>query len=373
MSGKSETTAVLLSMDEPTLDRARASVERQSLRFADVVSVRGVTPFHRAINEGAARVRTEFFLQVDADMVLDPDCAERLSSCVGPSVGAVIGMLRDPLYGRVECIKLLRTSEIIRHGFPDSVSPDTDFLELMQRDGRYMVYALRHDTDSPATWHTFGEHRPEYDPLFTFEKNKRDGRRLRHRGEAGAVRYHLDLLHRSGHPCARIAEVGIAHGLFFDWEQDRQDGRVEAGEDFQFIRRLLAEPGHSVTASEGGGSMFALAADAVAATYLVGSAETVFRRNYALGSALARGRRGDRFEAALAARHRIRHPWAWLAQVALCRGLFEGVVPAASVEKDWAKLAVFSEAFHSATPLRLAKALARDRVTSLASALKRRS
>jgi hypothetical protein len=373
MSDTPEITAVLLSMNETTCDRARASVARQSLRFADVVSVCGVTPFHRAINQGAAQVRTEFFLQVDADMVLDPDCVERLSACVGPSVGAVIGMLRDPLYGRVECIKLLRTSEIIRHGFPNSVSPDTDFLQRMQLDGRYMVYALRHDTDSPATWHTFGEHRPEYDPLFTFEKNKRDGRRLRHRGEAGAVRYHLDLLHGSAHPCARIAEVGIAHGLFFDWEQDRQDGRLEAGEDFEFIRRLLADPDRSATASGGGGGMLALAADAVAATYLVGSAETVFRRNYALGSALARGLQGARFEAALAARHRIRHPWAWLAQAALCRGLLAGVVSAASVEADWSKLAVFSEAFHSTTPLRLAKELARDRVISLASALKRRS
>ena len=367
MSAKPEISAVLLSMNEPTVDRALASIGRQSLAVADVVRVEGVTPFHRALNEGAARVRTEYFVQVDADMILDGDCVERLAVCMGPTVGAVIGMLRDPLYGRVQAIKLFRTSEVASGGLPDSVSPDTDFLARMERRGRYMVYALRHDTPSPDVWHTFGEHRPEYEPLYTFEKNKRDGRRIRHRGEADSVRYHLDLLHRSSHPCALIAEVGMAHGLFEEWERDRQDGQAKAGPDFALLSELLL-PSKARKRRSGG-----LRARAAAAASLVGSAETVFRRSYALGAACARAHRGERFEAALVARHRVRHPWAWLAQAALCRGLFAGTTPGTNVDDDWRALAVFAPALHHTAPLRVVGELARRRVVALVSALGGRS
>jgi hypothetical protein len=357
MSGKPEISAVLLSMGEPTLERALASIARQSHPVAEVVRVDGVAPFHRALNEGAARVRTEHFVQVDADMVLDDDCIERLAACTAPTVGAVIGMLRDPLYGRVQAIKLFRTAEVASGGFDDSISPDTDFLARMERHGHYMVYALRHDTPTPDTWHTFGEHRPEYEPLYTFEKNKRDGRRLRHRGDAYSVRYHLDLLHRSAHPCALTAEVAMAHGLFSDWEGDRQDGRCQGGPDFELLSKLLpVEP--QPTSSRHGASRASMA-DARALAGLVGTAERVFRRSYAVGSACARAERGDHFAAALAARHRFRHPWAWIAQAALCRGLFSGVVPEANVEDDWRALSVFARDIDEMAPLTSALALAR--------------
>jgi len=366
MSGKPEISAVLLSMNEPTVERAVASIVRQSLGVVDLVRVHGVTPFHRALNEGAARVGTEYFLQVDADMILDTDCLARLAGCTGPTVGAVIGMLRDPLYGRVQAIKLLRTSEITSSGFPDSISPDTDFLQRMEAHGRYTVYALRHDAPAPAEWHTFGEHRPEYDPLYTFEKNKRDGRRIRHLGDADSVRYHLDLLHRSTHPCARIAEIGIAHGLFFDWEGDRQDGDCRAGVDFHFLVELLVGSASTPTARAGGG-VRAQIENVATAAQLVGPAESVFRRSYALGTELARTRRADRFETALAARHRLRHPWAWLAQAALCRGLFVGLVPNANVDDDWRRLDVFTERLRATAPFRLVAEIGRKRVATLAS------
>lgn len=367
MTRMSDVTAVVLSLGEPSVERALASIARQSLPFADVVRVEGVTPFHRALNEGAARVRTDFFVQVDADMILDDDCAERLAACAASEVGAVIGMLRDPLYGRVEAIKLFRTAEITRLGFDDSISPDTDYLGRMERAGRYMVYALRHD-GTPEHWHTFGEHRPEYEPLFTFERNKRDGRRIRHRGEADSVRYHLDLLHRSLHPCALVAEVGIAHGLFFDWEGDRQDGACEGGADFHRLTELLARlPAGWRERTRG--TLRARIADATAAAALVGSAERVFHASYSLGTALSAVRDGAAFVTALDARHRVHHPWAWLAQAALCRGLFAGLVPGAGAAEDWRRLAVFRARLAATSPLRLVRDAGRARFAALGSSL----
>ena len=365
MTPKPEISALLLSLEEPSVERALASIRRQKSPFADVVRVEGVRPFHRALNDGAARVKTDHFVQVDADMILDEDCVERLAASIRPEVGAIIGMLRDPLYGRVQAIKLFRTAEVTRIGFGDSISPDTDFLDHMETEGRCTVYSIRHETELAAAWHTFGEHRPDYQPLGTFEKNKRDGR-IRHRGEAASARFHLDLLHRSAHPYALIAQVGIAHGLFLDWEGDRQDGVDRGGDDFRRLSELLARTG------ERRGAFRARVADAAAAAALVGSAERVFKSSYSRGAALSAVRDGAAFVTALDARHRVRHPWAWLAQAALCRGLFAGIVPDASAEGDWKRLCVFRARLAAAAPMRSAKAKARATVGALRASLRGR-
>jgi hypothetical protein len=365
MTPKPEISALLLSLEEPSVERALASIRRQTLPFVDVVRVEGVRPFHRAVNDGTARVKTDHFVQVDADMILDEDCVERLAASIRPEVGAIIGKLRDPLYGRVQAIKLFRTAEVTRIGFGDSISPDTDFLDHMEKEGRCTVYAIRH-TESAAAWHTFGEHRPNYQPLGTFEKNKRDGRRIRHRGEAASARFHLDLLHLSAHPYALIAQVGIAHGLFLDWEGDRQDGVDRGGDDFRRLSELLARTG------ERRGAFRARVADASAAATLVGSAERVFKSSYSLGTALSAVRDGAAFVTALDARHRVRHPWAWLAQAALCRGLFAGIVPDASAERDWQRLGVFRARLAATAPMRLAKAHARAAVGALRASMRGR-
>ena len=68
MATNSDITAVVLSTGEAYTDRAIASVQRQTLPVADTVVVRGVSPFHRALNRGAAQVRTPFFAQVDVGL-----------------------------------------------------------------------------------------------------------------------------------------------------------------------------------------------------------------------------------------------------------------------------------------------------------------
>jgi len=369
MTDSPRITAVVLSMGEPTLDRALASIARQTLPVADVVEVTGVSPFHRALSEGATHVRTEYFLQVDADMVLDPDCAERLAACTGTSVGAVIGLLRDPLYGRVEAIKLWRTQDVCRAGIPDSVSPDTDFLEDMRGRGSLAVFALRHDGASAEAWHTFGEHRPDYDDLlYTFEKHKRDGRRLRYRGRAESIPYHLDVLHRSPHPAGILAEIALAHGLFLDWEGDRQEP-AHAGEDFRFLVDFLSDrSGASLPAPSGRRS----GVSDLLTLATLRTAGSAFRRSYDLGTTLARTWRSNRFERELASLHRRRHPWAWLLQAALCRGLFAGRAPGADADSDWRRLGVFGEHLRATAPLRLLAADVTRRARLLPPRLRRR-
>jgi hypothetical protein len=45
-------------------------------------------------------------VQVDADMVLDPDCFERLRQAMDDDVGMAVGALRDPLLGPIAGVKI---------------------------------------------------------------------------------------------------------------------------------------------------------------------------------------------------------------------------------------------------------------------------
>lgn len=233
-----DVTAVMLTIGEPTFERARESVLRQTHPVRDVVVVENVHPFHRAFNDGAARVRTPFFVQVDADMVLDDDCVAQQLSRFADGVGSVVCHLRDALYGRVEGIKMYRTA-CVGGGQRDAISSDTDLHDRMARAGWSTVYALRPDGPDRALWHTFGEHGRDYTPFFAYARHVVDGRRWRHRGNAEAVRHHFHLLHRSTHPAGLMSHLALAHGLFLPGDHDML-GRYEPDAEFHRIVALLA-------------------------------------------------------------------------------------------------------------------------------------
>ncbi len=339
MSARPEVTALMLTIGEPTFERARASVLRQTHPVRDIVVVENVHPFHRAFNEGAARVRTPFFVQVDADMILDDDCVESLLVRFAEGVGSVVCHLRDALYGRVEGIKMYRTA-CVGGGLPDSISPDTDFHDRMARDGWATVYALRHDDRDHEAWHTFGEHRPDYTPFLGYARHVVDGRRWRYRGNAPALRHHFHLLHRSTHPAALISHVALAHGLFLPGESDLLD-RYQPDADYQRIVELLARAARP-------GARAPRARSRLPSL----TAKQAFRRSYRRGIAIAQhGCRRD-LEDELARLHATLHPWAWLMQAALCQGLFVDRFDPLRCEREWSHLAVFAYYFEPARVVR---------------------
>ena len=324
-----EIAAVVLSIGEPTTARAVDSVKRQSLPVRDIVLVEGVTPFHRALNTGAAQVTAPFFVQVDADMILDVECIERLAACLTDGVGLATGFLRDPLYGRVEAIKLFRTACVRRHPFRDSLSPDTDFAAEIAHAGWSTVYALHHHGSEPTAWHTFGDHDPDYTPLYTYAKHIVEGRRLRYRKNAVGLQHRLRQLAKSTHPAALAGTIALAHGVFLDREGDLLH---RYSEDAQFRRLMSFLDG-------AGDDRHGLDLRKRAAPALL--PKTTFRRYCELGMTLYR--RGDRrrFEESLRRVCEIRHPWSLLAQLGLCHGLFLDASDAKALEADWTTLRAF--------------------------------
>ncbi len=306
-------SAVVLTIGETTTDRAIESVKAQTLNVAETVVIRDEAPFHKALNQGAARVRTEFFVQVDADMVLDPGCVEALLACADENVGIVAGHLRDPLVGRTCCIKLFRTACFQRAGFPDSISPDTDFIREIAEQGSAIVYAVRFDPEDPARSHTFGQHDPDYTLEYTFLKHLLEGRRYIHRDAFPSCRWHIWQLERNRSEASLAAQVAIAQGLFLE---SRGDGLTPLGEngDREFLESIRALLGRSEAKSL-----------ALLPTVFRCSSSSLhfFERHYCMGTALGRhgsARQIRRWFWSLGGRHDVADV---VAKIAFCHGLFQ--------------------------------------------------
>ncbi len=243
-----DVTAVLFTIGEPYAERALASVRGQTLVPGETLVIRDVSPFHRALNAAAARVRTELFLHVDADMVLDATCVEDLRACMTDGVGMAIGGLRDPLRGSIVGVKLHRTRCLAAYPWPDSLSPAVDYAGAIARAGWRTAHAVKYRGEDPRLWHTFGEHRPDYTLLYTFMKFRILGARYRHWRNGEGVRRMFSTLQESGHPAATIAQIGAAHGLF--WAEKRDALKpYEPSAEVARLERLLHAPAAATSAA----------------------------------------------------------------------------------------------------------------------------
>lgn len=212
MTTSPQIAALVLNMGEPSLPDALNSLSRQTYPVSEVVRVDHVSPFHRALGHGVARVSAPYFIQVDVDMILDPDCIARLAASMAPSVAVAVGWLRDPLLGPVPGVKLFRTELVRKVPFRDVVSPDTDFMSRVQQLGWGVEVVKDPRSGSPDT---LGDHRPRYDePGYTFYKFRLEGSRYRTRGEVAPFRWYVRNLSASRHPSRYWALAGLAAGFF---------------------------------------------------------------------------------------------------------------------------------------------------------------
>ncbi len=302
----SDITVVALTLGEPYAERALASVERQTLAPAATVVVREVSPFHRALNAGASQVRTPFFLQLDADVILDDNCLADLRALMRDDVSMTSGLLRDPIVGRTTGVRLYRTACFDHAQIRDSISPDMDFTDDTARLGWVRRCALRWPADR-ARWHTFGDHRPDYTPLYTFNKFRLEGVRARYRRREGRARLMFERLCPSVHPASTLALIATAHGFF-----DRQQGDLLAP-----YRRTAEFDGlQDFLAAGNGGPALDPPADAA-------HPQQRFRAAYVFAAACRQRRAPGPFLAELDRLRNARDADAWVALAGLCQGVFE--------------------------------------------------
>ena len=220
VSNVSNVSAVVLSVGEPYTQRAIQSLVAQTIPLREIITIENVSPFFRAINEGARRVSTPFFVQVDADMILDPTCVETLLGGVRRDTGIVVGELRDALSTQVVGVKLFRTACFRRAGMSDSISQDTDFVAMLHRLGWRTEFIETVGSDRSAPRPALGEHRPDYTPSYTYRKMLLEGARLRHRAARHGLFWSMGTLEQSSHPLGVLAQIALAHGFFLPLERD---------------------------------------------------------------------------------------------------------------------------------------------------------
>ena len=322
----SDITAVVLTIGEETTKRAIDSVKKQTLPPEEIIIIKNVTPFHKALNLGASQVKTEFFIQVDSDMILDENCLEDLRKCMVKNVGIAVGHLRDPLIGRVSSIKMFRKECFERVQFKNSISPDTDFRNDIWQYGWVTVYVLRFfDKSNKKLWHTFGEHRPNYTPHYTFSKYLLEGRRYRYRKDLGGLLWHFRELKNSGHEASLIAQIAIAHGIFLEDENDLLNPYPK-NEDFDFLERFLTSSGsYNVNKLK-------------ISPFDIFNPKKAFKKYYKLGIELRKANTFSAFKYCMDVLNKSRDNFIWTAKVSLCHGLFSEDYSEKKFKKEYCKL-----------------------------------
>ena len=322
-------TAIVLTIGEETTARAIDSLRQQTVLPEEIIIIRNVTPFHKALNLGVSKVKTEFLIQVDADMVLDEDCLENLRECMTENVGIAMGQLRDTLMGIESGIKMFRKKCFEKVQFKDSISPDTDFYREIEKCGWSIRYVLnsRHNGRLKELWHTFGEHSPTYTPLFTYQRYHLLGRRYRYRRDLDTLKRRFRNLQSSDHSVALIAQIAMSHGIF---SQDEIDLLMPSlymnNEDFSFLERfLMSQNSHDIEEPN-------------ILSLLTSKPETIYGNSYELGTDLRRNNSSSALKYCIDILSRSQDNFAWIAKVGLCHGIFSETHKEEKVQKEFEML-----------------------------------
>jgi hypothetical protein len=123
----------------------------------------------------------DYLLWVDADMILYPQCTQRLIGLMRPDTLYAIGTLMDPVFGKVGYIKLLNMNIVRRLNlhFRDVLGCDVDFCRQAKEKDL---------TITPETYtllrEPLGLHHPTYTAKELFRKNQIEKKKRGNRTDA---------------------------------------------------------------------------------------------------------------------------------------------------------------------------------------------
>ena len=208
-AGSVDTTIFILTVDDPAYSACKAAVDAQQGGPFHVEIIRNVAPFSAAAQRMIAECRTEFFIQVDEDMILTPDAATRMADLMRRAP-ADVGMICFHLYDedracRIQGIKIYRTAAMKPFVFQDLKASEMDLLEQMSQRG--VRWVLHPDV--------MGRHGTLYTPetiyrryKTMYEKDIRQWNTL-----TSDIRRKADQFRATGDLLALFALLGAAHGI----------------------------------------------------------------------------------------------------------------------------------------------------------------
>lgn len=134
-----KTTVFVLTINDVTFPCCLQALEKQTYRGFKTDIIRNLSPFNVAAQAMFDRCDTEYFIQLDEDMMLNPDAVERMEE-VMETAPADVGMVCFHLYDedlerKIQGIKIYRTGHFREMRFKDLKASELDLLEQMERCG----------------------------------------------------------------------------------------------------------------------------------------------------------------------------------------------------------------------------------------------
>jgi len=182
------TTAFLLTCGEPTTEKALECLMKQSANIL-IKTIRNVAPASRALQQMLDECETEFCVQVDADMLLNPDAIGRLGSamqCGDVSNQSTTAMVCGCLWGDFERrpighVKLFRVSEAKKVGFRDVPFCDMDFADRINERHQDGIHKIMGKTLCINSETILGQHVSMTTPSALYRRWYDLGQRYQHR------------------------------------------------------------------------------------------------------------------------------------------------------------------------------------------------
>lgn len=131
-------TVFLISSGEPSTEECRRRLEQQSCTFT-LQEIRDVVPMDRALQQMIDRCETALYVQVDADMLLEPWAIRRLAAEIDacpPTTAMYVGSLWGDAEDRpIQGVKIYRHELLSRFPYRPSMSCEVPQIEAMQATG----------------------------------------------------------------------------------------------------------------------------------------------------------------------------------------------------------------------------------------------
>lgn len=228
-------TAFAITTGEPSTDKCIELVRAQTV-VPLIEIIRDVTPMWRAFQEMIERCRTPYYVQVDADMLLDSDAIERLLSVmqINARASIAVGWLwgdaeRRPIQG----VKMYRHAVSSLYPYTDSLSCEMPQVRSMERDGHPVVV-----TRMPSVREgCMGLHYAEQNPEMAFRRAKRTTQKLRAIGHMGwfaaHARSHENRAAEEPTEIHKAALAGVVAGLVGAPAADTEVDALDVPHDYR--------------------------------------------------------------------------------------------------------------------------------------------
>lgn len=230
-------TVYIISAGEETYEECLASLERQGFSFK-IDFINGVYPMSRAFQTMADRCTTKYFMQVDADMILEPSAVKRLyegARETGFFTAIIYGQLYEEGFGVGGSVRLWKKHLFRLFSFRDRRTVDRDFYR------RIRLFGFR----KRKVEGILGIHRPRYSVFSDYLKTKSDIEKWRFLGR-DPEGYAYDTLKQTWNTCpgGGYRLLGTLMGALTGWNRVVRSKNIEIERKrFESVLGLLCEDG----------------------------------------------------------------------------------------------------------------------------------